>query len=80
MINVVENILNIVLALALVGRCGVLGLALAFALAYLITAVWAIRCCRTRCPGSPCARCSPAIWRMVLAGVLGGEVAGSSPT
>ena len=35
-INVVENALNIVFALLLVGRYGVLGLGLAFALAYLL--------------------------------------------
>lgn len=41
-INVVENALNIVLALALVGRYGVHGLGLSFALAYLLSAVIAI--------------------------------------
>ena len=35
-INVVENLLNIVFAVLLVGRYGVLGLGLAFALAYLL--------------------------------------------
>ena len=40
-INVVENLLNIVLALVLVGRYGVLGLGLAFAIAYLCRRVGA---------------------------------------
>lgn len=41
-INVIENALNIVLALALVDRYGVHGLGLSFALAYLLSAVIAI--------------------------------------
>jgi putative peptidoglycan lipid II flippase len=45
-INVGENLLNVVLAVALVGRYGVTGLALAFALAYLVAgavALWVLR-------------------------------------
>jgi putative peptidoglycan lipid II flippase len=38
-INLVENAINIVLAIALVGRYGVVGLAWAFSLAYLVSAV-----------------------------------------
>lgn len=42
-INFIENIFNIVLAVALVGRFGVAGLAWAFSLAYLLAAVFAMR-------------------------------------
>ena len=42
-VNVVENLLNIVLAVVLVGRYGVLGLALSYAIAYVLSAVWALR-------------------------------------
>jgi putative peptidoglycan lipid II flippase len=41
-INLVENIINVVLAIALVPRWGVLGLGLAFAIAYLVSAAWAL--------------------------------------
>jgi putative peptidoglycan lipid II flippase len=42
-VNVGENALNIVLAFVLVGRYGVLGLGLAFALAYLVSAAWVLQ-------------------------------------
>ena len=41
-INCCENVLNVVLAFMLVGRYGVLGLGLAFGLAYLVSAVMAL--------------------------------------
>ena len=41
-INVVENVINIVLAVVLVGRYGVLGLGLAFAIAYVLSSIWAL--------------------------------------
>ncbi len=41
-VNVFENALNIVLALLLVGRHGVLGLGLAFAIAYMVSSVVAL--------------------------------------
>ena len=43
LVNIGENALNIALAFVLVGPFGVLGLGLAFALAYLVAAVWALR-------------------------------------
>ena len=51
-INVLENALNVVFALALVGRYGVHGLGVAFALAYLISAVIAVGVLR-RAHGTP---------------------------
>jgi putative peptidoglycan lipid II flippase len=41
-VNCFENALNVVLAVALVGRYGVLGLGLAFGIAYLVSAVVAL--------------------------------------
>ena len=74
-INVVENLLNIVLALVLVGRYGVLGLGLAFALAYLISSVWAIQVLSYKVPGFPIGEVFASFWRMIVAGALAGEVA-----
>ena len=42
-INVGENVLNIVFALVFVGRWGLLGLGLAFGLAYLVASLWALQ-------------------------------------
>ena len=72
-INVVENLLNIVLAIVLVGRYGVLGLALAFAIAYLVTSVWAIQVLRYKVPGFPMGEVLASFWRMIVAGALAGE-------
>ena len=55
-INVVENLINIVLALLFVGRWGVLGLGLSFALAYLLAAVWALQVLRYKVPAFPLQR------------------------
>ena len=53
-INVFENIINIVLAFVLVGRFGVLGLGLAFAIAYVIVGgVWAMQVLGYKVPGFP---------------------------
>ena len=51
-INLFENLLNIVLALALVDRYGVHGLGIAFAVAYLVSAVVAVSVLR-RAHGTP---------------------------
>ena len=72
-INVVENLLNIVLALVLVGRYGVLGLGLAYAIAYLVSAVWALRILSYKVPGFSMRPIWASGWRMVLAAVLMAE-------
>ncbi|MCU1359473.1 MAG: hypothetical protein JWN99_762, partial [Ilumatobacteraceae bacterium] len=41
-INIFENLINIVLAIVLVGRFGVLGLGAAFAVAYVLSSIWAM--------------------------------------
>ena len=50
-INVVENLFNIVLAVLLVDRFGVLGLGLAFAIAYVVSSVWALQVLSYKVPG-----------------------------
>lgn len=72
-INVVENVLNIALALALVGRYGILGLALAFAIAYLLSAGWALKVLSYKVPGFPVGTVLTSVARMALAGVLMAE-------
>jgi putative peptidoglycan lipid II flippase len=72
-VNVIENLLNIVLAIVLVGRFGVLGLGLAFALSYLISAAWVLQIMSYKVPGFPARAIGSAIARMALAGVLMAE-------
>ena len=50
-INLFENVINIVLAVVLVGRYGVLGLGAAFAIAYLVSSVWALQVLAYKVPG-----------------------------
>ena len=73
-INVVENVLNIVFALLLVGRYGVLGLGLAFALAYLLSAAWALQVLSFKVPGYALAPVFASLGRMLLAAVLMAEL------
>lgn len=72
-VNVVQNALNIVLAVVLVGRYGVAGLALALAIAYLLAAVWVVRILSHKVPGFPVGAVFGSIARMVLAAVLMAE-------
>ena len=72
-INVVENAINIALAFLLVDRYGALGLGLAFALAYLISALWALQILSYKVPGFSLAELWSSAWRMVLAALLAAE-------
>lgn len=72
-INVVENAINIVLAIVLVDRFGVLGLGLAFAIAYVLSSVWALQVLSYKVPGFGLGGIGRAIAPMVLAAVLMGE-------
>jgi putative peptidoglycan lipid II flippase len=74
MINLVENALNIVFALLLVHRYGVLGLGLAFALAYLLSAAWALQILSYKVPGFALRPIFTSLGRMLLASVLMAEV------
>lgn len=69
-VNVVENVLNVALAIVLVDRYGVLGLGLAFAIAYLVSAVWVLRILSYKVPGFSLRPIWSSGWRMVLAAVL----------
>jgi len=73
-INLVENVLNVVLAIVLVDRYGVLGLGLSFALAYLICAAWALQVLSYKVPGFPLRSLFAALGRMLLAAVVMAEV------
>ena len=50
-VNVVENAINIVLAFALVGSYGVLGLGASFAIAYVVSALWVLQILTYKVPG-----------------------------
>jgi putative peptidoglycan lipid II flippase len=73
-INVVENVLNIVFAVLLVHRYGVLGLGLAFALAYLACAAWALQILAYKVPGFAVGRIFASLGRMLLASLLMAEI------
>jgi putative peptidoglycan lipid II flippase len=73
-INVVENLLNIVIAVVLVRRYGVLGLGLAFALAYLVSSAWALQVLSYKVRGFAFRPTLVAIGRMLLASVVMAEV------
>ncbi len=62
LVNLVENVINIVVALALVGRFGVAGLAWSFTIAYSLSALLALRVLTYKVPGMAV--------RPLLAGVL----------
>jgi putative peptidoglycan lipid II flippase len=72
-VNVVENSINIVLAFVLVDRYGVLGLGLAFALAYVISALWAMQILSYKVPGFEVRPLLFSLARMLLASVLMAE-------
>ena len=72
-INVVQNVLNIVLAIVLVGRYGVLGLGVALAISYVVCALWALQVLSYKVPGFPLRPILASLWRMVVAGAVAGE-------
>ena len=73
-VNVFENVINVVLAIILVDRYGVLGLGLALALAYLVVGgVGAADHAATRCRGSRSATILRSLWPMLLAGGADGR-------
>jgi putative peptidoglycan lipid II flippase len=74
MINLVENALNIVLAIVLVGRYGVLGLGVSFAVSYLVCAAWALQVLSYKVPGFEVRTVFVAFGRMLLASVVMAEV------
>jgi len=73
-INLFENALNIVFAILLVHRYGVLGLGLAFALAYLLSAAWALQVLSYKVPGFAVQPIFASLGRMLLASVFMAEI------
>lgn len=72
-VNVGQCILNVALALVFVGEWGVLGLGVAFALSYVVCAVWALVILSYKVPGFPYRDVLASIFRMTVAGALAGE-------
>jgi putative peptidoglycan lipid II flippase len=73
-INLFECALNIVLAFVLVGRYGILGLGLAFAISYVVAAAWSLQVLSYKVPTFPVGTIFRGLLPMVVAGVLAGEV------
>ena len=74
-INLFENVVNIVLAFVLVGRFGVLGLGAAFAIAYLLSALWSLQVLAYKVPGFPLRSTLASLGRMALASLVMMEAA-----
>jgi putative peptidoglycan lipid II flippase len=72
-LNVGENLLNIVFALLLVGRWGVLGLGLAYSFAYLLSAAWALQVMAYKVPTFSVRTVVFDLWRALLAVALMAE-------
>jgi putative peptidoglycan lipid II flippase len=73
-INLVECLLNVVLAVVLVDRYGVLGLGLAFGLAYVISAAWALQILSYKVPGFDLRGLFVYLGRVLLASIVAAEV------
>ena len=74
-INCIENILNITFALLLVRHFGVLGLGLAFALAYLVSAAIALAVLELKVPEFEMKAMLKSLLPMLLSAVVAAEVA-----
>jgi putative peptidoglycan lipid II flippase len=72
-LNVGENLLNIVFAFLLVGRWGVLGLGIAYSIAYLLSAAWALQVMTYKVPAFAARTVLSDLWRPLLAVVLMAE-------
>lgn len=73
-INVVQNVLNIVLAVLLVGRYDILGLAAALAISYVVCALWALQVLSYKVPGFPLRTVLTSLSRIVVAAAIAGEL------
>lgn len=72
-VNLLENAINIVLAVVLVGRYGVLGLGLSFALAYVVGALFSMQVLSYKVPGFSVGSTLRSLWPMLVAAALMGE-------
>ena len=70
LINLVENLLNIILAFALYRRFGVLGIAAAFAIAYVVAALATLMILSRKIPDFPLRRLFIALIRMTVAAAI----------
>jgi putative peptidoglycan lipid II flippase len=73
-INCFENAINIVLAIVLVDRYGLLGLGLSFGIAYLVSALWAMQVVSYKVRGFELRPMLHSLYRMALASVIMAEV------
>ena len=73
-INIVENVINVILAIALYDRYGVLGIAAAFAIAYAISAVWSLQILGYKVTGFPLRSTFASLYRVLLASVVMAEI------
>lgn len=73
-LNLFESLLNILLAWLLYERFGVLGLGLAYGLAYVVGALWALQVLSYKVPGFSPRQTLARIAPMLLAGVVMAEV------
>ena len=73
-INIGENLLNIVLAFLFYERWGVLGIAAAFAIAYLVSALWSMQILGYKVPGFPLRTTFGSLYRTLLASVVMAEI------
>jgi putative peptidoglycan lipid II flippase len=74
-VNVVENGLNIVFGIVLVGRFGVPGLAWSFTIAYVLASLFALHVLGNKVPGLDVGALARSIGRLAVAAVVTGEVA-----
>lgn len=72
-VNLVENLINIAIGVALVGAYGVLGLGASFAIAYVIAALWALQILSYKVPGFSVRDILTSVFRMIVAAALMGE-------
>jgi putative peptidoglycan lipid II flippase len=72
-INLVENLINIVIGIALVGAYGILGLGASFAIAYAVAALWALQILSYKVPGFSVRSILTSLFRMLVAAALMGE-------
>ncbi len=72
-INLFENAINVGLAIVLYPRYGALGLGASFAIAYVVSALWALQVLGYKVPGFPVRATLASIGRLVLAGAVMAE-------
>lgn len=72
-INAVENVLNIVLALVLYDRFGVIGIAASFAIAYVLSAIWSLQVLSYKVAGFALRPVLASLFRITLASAVMAE-------